>query len=678
MALALVACTANDDTTTGTLSGDGEKTPLLVSATLNDGAVASRATDNKFDDGDQLLSYVRHVTWDGTENGQRNSVTADKAPRLVEFTYGSSQTEGDPTSTTKDLTVSGGLYWDDFSNSASEATDLRTAGHYLQSYYGYCYNGGVPSTELTESSGTLGWSAPTDQTTADAVKKADLLWSAEQTPIMYSHADKNVGGNHNTLQIPYTHAMSEVTIIVKTGVGFEDVAETALNNTTVNLTGWNKTGTFTAPSQQVSGTPGIGTDDGIIKMYKGGSPSVADKVATCKYVAMTVPQTSLTIGNTIAKINDADGNNYDIKLTQAMVAESAWGQELDGGPEGFVDNGIAQTKSHATISKGTSYLTRPGVHYTLTITLHKVSVKVEASISTWKDVYAETSAISDFAHDIVSFNFEGFTPNANDAFSIYALNSNGISTLSNELFENGKKSVVTYVNSEWTCEPILYWPNGTDALYFRGLATYEGTSYKKYTGTDVSQGNDVIWSTTAAHTGNDIDGVPFSYAIGQAIKPRTGQVPLQMEHAMAKISVNLITTTGAAAVNLEGATIEISNIATSGTIAIADGAITPATQSGSITPQSVPLENYCVIPQNIGDTSYLIITLADGTKYKAQLNKCIDDNSTAEPKSTIASWIRGNHYKYTIYLEKEKITFRALIKDWTESTGSGNANLEWD
>lgn len=85
------------------------------------------------------------------------------------------------------------------------------------------------------------------------------------------------------------------------------------------------------------------------------------------------------------------------------------------------------------------------------------------------------------------------------------------------------------------------------------------------------------------------------------------------------------------------------------------------------------LDEYCVVPQTLPDASLLIITLADGTTYKLQLNTCQDGSS-----SPITAWQRGQHYKYTIHLTKEAITFRALVKAWDETTGNGNASLDWD
>ena len=69
----------------------------------------------------------------------------------------------------------------------------------------------------------------------------------------------------------------------------------------------------------------------------------------------------------------------------------------------------------------------------------------------------------------------------------------------------------------------------------------------------------------------------------------------------------------------------------------------------------------------------MTITLADGTTYKLPLNQCLDSTDKA-----ITEWERGKSYTYTIHLELEEVSYRALVKDWTVVTGSGNANLEWD
>ena len=121
------------------------------------------------------------------------------------------------------------------------------------------------------------------------------------------------------------------------------------------------------------------------------------------------------------------------------------------------------------------------------------------------------------------------------------------------------------------------------------------------------------------------------------------------------------------------ATIAISNLSVDGTLNYGDGSITPKTAVENAIPAKDAINGEIVIPQTITDSSVMTITLANGAVYKLQLNQCLDATDTV-----IGEWERGKHYTYTIHVEKEKISFRALVKEWVESTGSGNANLEWD
>ena len=164
---------------------------------------------------------------------------------------------------------------------------------------------------------------------------------------------------------------------------------------------------------------------------------------------------------------------------------------------------------------------------------------------------------------------------------------------------------------------------------------------------------------------------------------------MAFEHVMSKITVKLATSTSgsgtpADAVELSGAMISISKLATSGTIHVENGTITTGAKlyspinefcpSGQQAENKTTLDNYTVIPQTISDDAVLTIKLADGTTYKLQLNTCVQDGTN----TPITAWLRGIHYTYTITLTKEAISFRVMIKNWDEKKGSGNANLDWD
>ncbi len=140
--------------------------------------------------------------------------------------------------------------------------------------------------------------------------------------------------------------------------------------------------------------------------------------------------------------------------------------------------------------------------------------------------------------------------------------------------------------------------------------------------------------------------------------------------------MNLITSSdAAAAVDLTDATISISNLATTGKIDLKDGNITPdAAQTEGIPATTAPITDYCVIPQTLAGSEIVTITLKDGTTYKVTLKECVQTGTT----TPVTQWLRGKHYTYTIYLEKEKITFSAEVKEWLEQSASGNATLDWD
>ena len=723
--LSIAALTACDDSVVSEspfLNGV-EKTPIETSALLDvSSAKSTRAENKEFTNGDKLLAYLRHVTWDG-RSGDRTVVNVQNTPSLVTFTKGGAgcvDYSGEDitpigtgtalglsstnTKQTSDLTASPTLYWDDFSaGGEGDATHIRTSGHYLQSYYGYCFNGGEGenneqgntikgniTTALDQSTGELGWTVPYDQTTQPILTGCDLLWSAEQKPIQYAHGTQNNGGAHGTLVLPYTHAMSMVTVDVVAKDGF---SAGALNNTWVELQGMNKTATFTAPTLTIAGA-GQGTDQpGLVKMLKETPITDEQGHPKCTFQALVVPQTALSIGAVILKIYDADGNNYDLKITSSIL--SSW------------NSGLADSKM------------KSGYNYHLTVTINKVGMDVQSTLSDWKTVNAEGEGDIQFPEDDVTEIYtttdgEGnptgskvdFSTtegkqlanfNTNSSFSLYkkgTSESDAYAYATTSTYTQGTGST-----KYWKNDPEIYWPNDHDKFYFRALAIYnapaEDGSYniQAYTPTSsntVTQATDYVWATTPAHKVKKTDGsADATYAKGAAITPRTGDVPLAFEHVMSKITVKLATSssesgTPADAVDLEGALVSISKLATSGTINVEDGAITigdiqdnPISEfcpSGQQAADKTTLDNYEVVPQTIADDAIITVKLANGTTYKLQLNTCVQDRTT----TPITQWLRGIHYTYTITLTKEAISFRVMIKDWDEKTGSGNANLDWD
>lgn len=726
----LISCADGEEMTESPYLNGKDKTPIATAALLDVGrASTTRAANKDFAKGDKLLAYLRHVTWDGKSSGVRTPVTVNNNPTLVTFTKGATACavyngsditpigtgtalglSQENTKQTSDLTAIPALYWDDFSrastgNEAEGKFDIRTSGHFLQSYYGYCFNGGEGennaegatiqgniSKALDETTGELGWTVPYDQTATDALQHSDLLWSAEQKPIAYQRGSSASEG-HGTLVIPYTHAMSMVTVEVIAKDGF---TTGALADTWLELQGMNRTCTVTAPTMAISDAgKGSGTDAGKVKMCKGTPTTNVNGKPSCTYQAIVVPGTALSDGLLFLKVNDADGNNYNVSINNGIL--TSW------------KDGLTTTNEM-----------KSGYNYKLTVTIKKVGVDVQAIIADWKTVEAKGEGDIQFEEDDVKDIYTTTDERGNPTGSPVNFSTTEGKQLANfnvgsafTLYQKGTGETDTYtkvttstytqdVSSQekyWSNSPEIYWPNGHDRFFFRALAIYntpatDGSynieAYTQETDNPVIQGTDYVWATTPAHKVSKTDGSEdATYAKNAAISPRTGDVPLAFEHVMSKITVKLATPTSqsgtpADAVELSGALISISKLATSGTIHVENGTIntgviqdSPINEfcpSGQQAENKTTLDNYTVIPQTISDDAVLTIKLADGTTYKLQLNTCVQEGTT----TPITEWLRGMHYTYTITLKKEAISFRVIIKDWEEKQGSGNANLDWD
>lgn len=718
-ALLLAGCSSEDKlTNSSTLSGEG-KTPLRIEATLSSGSGITRAAGKDFATGDVLLAYLRHL------DESNNLVTVGRSPLLAAFKKGdvamtakttsvnqtSDLTSVNPTATETEVP----LYWDDFSEGGiGDAKHLRTTGHGLQSFYGYCYNGGTShiSTDLVAGAGTLGWTLPATYENAAAVTNADLLWSGTQPKVGYDHSTAREGVEHGTLEIPYTHAMSQITVTLKAVDGFSG---TPLTSTVLTLNQMNTVASLTAPTGSfTSSTPTA------VTMYAG---ETSNSGLTREYTAIIAPGTVLTEGDELLVIDKVDDNKYTLTITASMLdSETAWAK----------DHKTADPVQTGTNGSGKKYvITQPGVNYHLNVTVNKTIIQTHATLADWKTVNATGTGDIVYPNDetndllvmddsetpgqsginVVAVDKNKFSGSPASSFSLFQLESNSTtSTASNRTNDAYSFATVSTFqdnagddNDQWINTPAIYWPNQSTNYYFRALAKFNSATnevnsissvgtYNTDKGTAVSQGtigdgHDILWGTTAKHKGTKDPENPTIYDRGQAIPPRTGDVPIAFEHAMSMITFDLETAAGEVsantpAVNLSGATIAIKYIYTGGTINIENGNIDPSgDRAADAIGATSSLSKYIVVPQDIADAAKVIITLADGTTYSLQLNLCKDDNGTPEnpnDDTAISTWARGKHYTYTIHLEKEQITFRALVKDWDTVTGSGKANLEWD
>lgn len=628
VALGFVAC-ANDNGDAP--SNDGGKTPIDIAVAFVNGETVSksttRAVDKTFEANDKLVAHLQHVNGIGAD-----ATLVGNYEKTITLTMNSdvtmSETSNNNIQQTSSFAINEDLYWDDFSD---DTKDIRTQGHGLRSAWGYCYNGKDNFPESNNHSDEITWEAATNQ--KSGFKTSDLLWSKTIDPVAYNH-DKN---NHGTITIPYTHAMSKATIVLTAGEGFNDKA---FDNTEITLKGVNVKGKFTASTGQVVGVTAEGHHDtGDIQMLKK-STDATNKSVT--FECVFVPNTPLTDGKLWAEIKNVDGNNYEIKLTSAMLSEGKWGTES---------------------------LTKSGVNYKLTATINKQKIDVVAQIADWINKVTSADGKIQFSTDLTNITSTGDL--SAGSYLVF------MSDTDNDTNYGDAATTRSYSENCWQDSPTLYWQGEGEARFFRGLAKMNGECLSSEgVSRNAEQGTDLLWATTPKHTGKDNSSNDKTYQAGERIDPRTSFVPLKFEHAMSKVKFVLKTTTDEnTKVNLEGATLSIPGITTNGTIDVANGNIT----LGSTTADLAPVYNteYIVIPQKL-EGKKLTITLNDAnadekkTTYSILLTDCKVDGNT------ISSWERGNSYVYTITLAKEAIQFRALIKDWNKKTGSGDASLDWD
>ena len=640
--VALSACNSEELNTSDTTDGE-----IRLSAATIEGntAVTTRTITSgepkAFTEGTAIALQVSGM-WTGHTPSETVTLTT-------------TATAAAPTTTTNDLTLSPALYWDDFGTAdPANATTGRTNGLTI---YGVAID---VVTDETKAPNVGDWTARSwdlgaDQTSGISTK--DLLLS------------NNVSGTNtykfsdSSKQLEFKHVLSKITVNILAGEGFDGKFT---NDPVVVLTSNEANSTTNAEWAYTSGTFDVTTgkldESSLIRnaVTMAQVATAATNYTVTKEALVMPGSTFASDAATIMRIN-ADGNIYYITAEKIRTAIDA--------------------TDHAN---GTAYPTKAGKNYIFRVRVNKTGVEVTATVKDWDTVDSEeeTPAIS-FTADVTSSTNTtiGSSLSSGDTFRLWKT-----SAFTETALAAANTTLVTYDGNKYTYDPTLYWQSAKDDSYFRALATMtttgSGTSatttIAATESTTVNQGTDVLWGTTAAHTGTYSEGSK-EYAESSVINPRTGVVPLILKHAMSNVVVELATSNDASAVDYSNATISISNLYTNGTINIADGEVKVSDGSKTSTVAVTVSGETIMVPQTIDTNAKLVINLNDNTDpeksttYSLLLKDCKDEKG-----NYITEWKSGNKYTYTITLKKQEISFRAMVQDWTENTGSGDATLDWD
>ena len=547
-----------------------------------------------------------------------------------------------PTTTTNDLTLSPALFWDDFGTADPNNKDTgREAGLTI---FGVACDGEITVPTVGDWT-ALAWGLGDDQTGGISAK--DLLLSNNVKGDNAYKFDSRDKGK----QLEFYHALSKITVNIKAGTGFTDnkfTSDPEVVLTSNTTTEWAYTsGTFDV----TTGALKLGSLNAVTMAQA--ATAATDYTVTKE--ALVMPGSTFNSDAATMRIN-ADGNIYYITAAKIRTAIKST-HENDG-----------------------AYETVAGKNYIFNVTVNKTGVEVTATVKDWDTVDSEeeTPAIS-FTADVTSSSNTTTGSNLSNDASLKSGDSFSLWMSTDKSSFGSIATTATYDadDSKFVNSPAIYWPNSSTSYYFRALAQKtDSKTLDAVTAFNVNKGTDLLWGTTAAHTGTEADGTTtHDYAESAIINPRTCAVPLIFKHAMSNVVVELSTSTDAASeVNLTDATVTMSNLYTNGKIDIAGGTVSVPDDSEKST-VTVSGETI-MVPQTIGDTSKMTITLKDGTTYSLQLNTCTCKINGVD--TPIASWAGGSKYTYKIYLEKEAMKFSVTITGWDPVYGSGNATLDWD
>lgn len=715
-ALALLTACRSDEVAprTSTYTVGNADNAIVLSAGISEGGsgVMTRAAEDHHTTPGHLLFT------EGTEAALRIDGTwLGHAP--VEVAQTTTATMGEKSSADGNgqlhntLSMSPQLYWDDYGTADPAnmnpvdgngrakglsiygvAVNGKTTAPTVSNWAAYPWNVGVASGSPLALSQTSGW---TDQ---------DLL-------ISYNVKVGGIDGAYKFDQkasgklLEFTHAMSKITVRLIAG---DDFPTTGIGNTPhkfkalpdVKLTS-NETGQSNTEWAYTSGNVNITTGEvtgqtapAVITMHPQATPA---DTYTAIYDALIMPGSTFSADNaTIIRIN-ADGNIYYITAQQiraAITTKYGSGNELE-------------------------FKTQPGLNYVITATLKETKIDITATIKDWDSV--ESATVYPVINVNASFGGTG-TALGKDAFSFYRSTTmdTGYSTglavgsyyPSEAVVKKPTSPATEWIFEDGSSNPKpLFWTDHSTHYQMRGVWPQTGTETGDVTYPRVEEKTidevqyQVISVKNVAYTA---ESFPSDLAIGRpdvaqdatchnsdhtavnlytgGICATEGTVNLEFEYMMSQVEVNLSTTTGADAVALAGAKVEVTNLYTTGDVKLGnrEAVVTGSTSDYTLHVASENKRLDAIVPQSLtystpGATSnvrFKITIYKNGDPaqgiddiYYADVNPILKNGDVTKIAPN-GKWENGMHYVYNLKLSKTKIDVTATFKDWITVTADTN------
>lgn len=554
--------------------------------------------------------------------------------------------------------------------------------------------------------GVYRWDFTTNKYVPDATGAANHK-DGQMTFITQDNQDNplntpsSTSGKFDKGHLIFKHALSRITVTLESGDGF-DGAPFTLDASGVQFLTMNVKGTLNLPTGVWTHDATAPTGNITTKPSKQTESEPAPKVYY-KTVAQMLPGYSFVDGSSTKVMQfTIDGNTYYI--TQDMLFDA-----LNKSANQFTDYGYDGTARKFTMMQGKNY------QFKFRVNKRQVEV-LTATLVDWQSVEAEQINPSNAYVKVQVKTNEGSEVTGAPTFDLYRAEGDKytgpatVEAYNNHADYNWEKGYVKSDDlAEKTGSPGIYttdwyWPDNQTFYHFRTISPQdetiydnEATTYIAVSGGVIKDGSvtakDYIWGAPFKESSPDPDVYSFETGycnndaksngqLYKAIGSTEDKITLIQHHMTSQVFVDLETTSGSDAVNLDGATVQLVNIAQNAQLYVGNGLVTGHDSFGNVTMTAdahdaaspIPAYDYSygVLPQKLSANGNgtgkvgLTITAADGNVY------LIDDLSQVKEESTstaIDQWLPGRKYYYKFTLKKTGIVnLQATVVNWESVT----------
>lgn len=546
--------------------------------------------------------------------------------------------------------------------------------------------------------------------------------------LLYSNNLSNQGGSDGRLNfnqsskqfdkdkvLQFKHAMTMLSFKIKPGAGFDKTKSDNFNfkgGTNIALRGFYKKGNLNIKTgewenKEVENNVNVESKyynwRTIANVTNGKNIATADN-HEYYLLALVIPGTDLTTAN----VDDAvtiiiDDNEYTISMRELYNAIHEVSANNDTQNETKVDDSV--------LEDGTKL--KAGNNYEFTITIAKTAVSsIEARLVPWEKAIAIAKAYN--THVKLSLTDSQGAAVTNSEFSLYRAEGTtyGGTDYNGYADYNWEKGYSDPATTNETGTSGVYstnwhWPDNKTFYHFRtifpiseSILGNDATSYITLSGGSIAGGSPIWTDYQWGAPFNSGSSLAYSHTSGfcnnedkaqgqiyKAIGATDNTIAITQLHMTSQVFVDLDTSTGDDKVNHTGATVTLTNLATTANLQLGNGLVTGHTGYANVQITSdahaasnpIPAYDYSyvVIPQkltgngnttgvgNASGTVGIKIKLTDGNEYFIEDLSSIQGTPSGEIKQDVTTWDPGKRYYYKFKLTKTGIDpLTATIVNW--------------